>query len=103
MATIHENMLSDLFENLVTSFIQDNLERIMKAEITSFLDGKDSSESNSRNGYYKRSLHTKFGHIEDLQVPRDRSGEFQTQVFQPYQRRDGWLEEAVIQMYKSGM
>jgi transposase-like protein len=24
-------------------------------------------------------------------------------VFQPYQRRDGWLEEAVIQMYKSGM
>ncbi|SDY04058.1 IS256 family transposase, partial [Paenibacillus sp. CF384] len=26
-----------------------------------------------------------------------------TQVFEPYQRRDGWLEEAVIQMYKSGM
>ncbi|ETT45408.1 transposase mutator type [Paenibacillus sp. FSL H8-237] len=28
---------------------------------------------------------------------------FQTQMFEPYQRRDGWLEEAVIQMYKSGM
>lgn len=33
----------------------------------------------------------------------DRRGEFQTQVFEPYQRRDGWLEEAVIHMYKGGM
>jgi putative transposase len=103
MATIHETMLSDLFENLVTKFVQENLENIMKAEIRSFMDDGDQSQHNSRNGYYKRSLHTKFGHIEDLQVPRDRNGDFQTQMFQPYQRRDGWLEEAVIQMYKSGM
>jgi putative transposase len=103
MATIHETMLSDLFENLVTKFVQENLENIMKAEIRSFMDDGDQAQHNSRNGYYKRSLHTKFGHIEDLQVPRDRNGDFQTQMFQPYQRRDGWLEEAVIQMYKSGM
>jgi putative transposase len=103
MAPIHETMLSDLFENLVTKFVQENLENIMKAEIRSFMDDGDQSQHNSRNGYYKRSLHTKFGHIEDLQVPRDRNGDFQTQMFQPYQRRDGWLEEAVIQMYKSGM
>ncbi|WP_213509414.1 IS256 family transposase, partial [Paenibacillus faecis] len=55
------------------------------------------------NGYYKRTLHTKYGYISDLEVPRDRQGSFQTHVFEPYQRRDGWLEEAVIQMYKSGM
>jgi putative transposase len=103
MATIHQTMLSDLFENLVTKFVQENLENIMKAEIKSFMDDDDQAQHNSRNGYYKRSLHTKFGHIEDLQVPRDRNGDFQTQMFQPYQRRDGWLEEAVIQMYKSGM
>ncbi|WP_409345074.1 IS256 family transposase [Paenibacillus sp. MBLB4367] len=103
MATIHETTLSDLFENLVTQFVQENLERIMKAEMNSFMDDDERAQHNSRNGYYKRSLHTKFGHIQDLQVPRDRNGDFQTQVFQPYQRRDGWLEEAVIQMYKSGM
>lgn len=102
MPTIQQTMLSDLFENLVTQFVQENLETIMKAEIKSFMEN-DENQRNSRNGYYKRSLHTKFGHIEDLQVPRDRQGEFQTQVFEPYQRRDGWLEEAVIQMYKSGM
>lgn len=102
MSTIHEAKLSDLFENLVTSFVQENLENIMKAEIKNFMEDSEQA-NNNRNGYYKRSLHTKFGHIEDLQVPRDRNGDFQTQVFQPYQRRDGWLEEAVIQMYKSGM
>jgi putative transposase len=102
MSTIHENMITELFENLVTKFVQENLERMMKAEICTFMDD-DDQQHNSRNGYYKRSLHTKFGLIDDLQVPRDRNGEFQTQVFQPYQRRDGWLEEAVIQMYKSGM
>lgn len=103
MTTITENTMNNLFENLVTQFVQDNLERMMRAEITAFMESDESCRHNSRNGYYKRSLHTKYGNIEDLSVPRDRNGEFQTQVFEPYQRRDGWLEEAVIQMYKSGM
>lgn len=103
MTTIPENMVHNLFENLVTQFVQDNLEQIMRAEIAAFMESDESGRHNSRNGYYKRTLHTKYGNIEDLSVPRDRNGEFQTQVFEPYQRRDGWLEEAVIQMYKSGM
>lgn len=103
MNTIPENMLNNLFENVVTEFVKNNLESIMRAEIEAFMDSPDSKKRNSRNGYYKRNLHTKFGDIQDLSVPRDRAGEFQTQVFEPYQRRDGWLEEAVIQMYKSGM
>lgn len=102
MTMIPENQLTNLFENLVTQFVKENLESIMKAEIKHFMDDQ-TNEHNSRNGYYKRTLHTKYGHITDLEVPRDRSGAFQTHVFEPYQRRDGWLEEAVIQMYKSGM
>ncbi|MDQ0194360.1 IS256 family transposase [Paenibacillus wynnii] len=103
MTILPENMLNNLFENLVTQFVKDNLESIMKAEIQHFMENEQAGERNSRNGYYKRSLHTKYGNLEDLQVPRDRNGDFQTQMFEPYQRRDGWLEEAVIQMYKSGM
>jgi putative transposase len=102
MTIIPENQLTNLFENLVTQFVKENLESIMKAEIKHFMDDP-MNEHNSRNGYYKRTLHTKYGHITDLEVPRDRQGDFQTHVFEPYQRRDGWLEEAVIQMYKCGM
>lgn len=103
MTIVPENMLNNLFENLVTEFVKDNLESILRAEIQAFMSSEDTGTRNSRNGYYTRSLHTRYGHVEDLEVPRDRQGLFQTQLFEPYQRRDGWLEEAVIQMYKSGM
>lgn len=110
MTNIPETKLSMLLENLaniddvVKKLVKEMLESTMKAEIMGFMEeSTESDRHNSRNGYYKRSLHTKFGNIDDLSVPRDRNGEFHTQIFEPYQRRDGWLEEAVIQMYKSGM
>lgn len=103
MTILPENPLNNLFENLVTQFVKDNMESIMRAEIQAFMSSEEAGPRNSRNGYYTRNLHTKYGNLEDLEVPRDRQGLFQTQMFEPYQRRDGWLEEAVIQMYKSGM
>ncbi|WP_442955726.1 transposase [Paenibacillus sp. IITD108] len=46
------------------------------------------------NSYYlrplHRPLHKKYGFIDELHVPQDRNGEFQTQVFEPYQR-SSWL------------
>jgi len=75
----------------------------MKEEIQSFLEIEQKGTSNRRNGYYHRNLDTQYGRIEGLSVPRDRNGEFQTQLFTPYQRHTGWLEEAVIKMYQSGM
>jgi transposase-like protein len=103
MTILPEMQLNNLFENLVTSFVKDNMESIMRAEMQAFMASEEAGTRNSRNGYYTRNLHTKYGNLEDLEVPRDRQGLFQTQMFEPYQRRDGWLEEAVIQMYKSGM
>jgi putative transposase len=57
----------------------------------------------SRNGYYKRSYETKYGKINDLNIPRDRNGEFEQQLIPPYKRRDGWLEDMVIQLYANGV
>lgn len=78
MTNITENMLTNLFENVVTQFVKDNLETIMRAEIKHFMEDEQDGHRNNRNGYYKRTLHTKYGHIEDLEVPRDRKGEFST-------------------------
>ena len=103
MNIVPEHMLNNLFEKLVKDFLKENMESLLRAEIQGFMESEEAGASNSRNGYYTRDLHTRYGHIEDLQVPRDRQSRFQTQMFEPYQRRDGWLEEAVIQMYKSGM
>src|SRR5215210_2323983 len=57
-----------------------------------------------RNGHYTRNLVTPAGKkIERLEVPRDREGEFVTDVFERYKRMTGDVEEAILEMYLSGI
>jgi transposase-like protein len=95
--------LENQLENLLKEFVKEKLELIMREELKNFLKVERPDEKNSKNGYYQRSLDTRYGKIENLSVPRDRQGYFHTQLFEPYQRRDGWLETAIIKMYQSGM
>src|SRR5690606_21959082 len=95
--------LENQLGNLLKEFVKEKLELIMREELKNFLKVERPDEKNSKNGYYQRSLDTRYGKIENLSVPRDRQGYFHTQLFEPYQRRDGWLETAIIKMYQSGM
>jgi len=99
----NKESLSAQLENELSHLIQEKLELILREEIRNFLEVEHPELDDSRNGYYTRTLDTRFGRIEDLHVPRDRKGEFQTGVFEPYSRRDAWLEETIIAMYKGGM
>ncbi len=56
-----------------------------------------------RNGHYRRNLVTPAGRIERIEVPRDREGEFVTEVFESYKRMTGDMEQAILQMYLSGI
>lgn len=102
-SSIPNSDFANQLENMIREFVKEKLELIMKEEIKNFLEVKQKEVHNSRNGYYTRSLDTKYGKIDQLYVPRDRNRDFQIQLFEPYQRRDGWLEEAIIKMYQSGM
>ena len=104
MTNVPQNAYSDLLDNAVTQLIKEKLELLLREEIKNFFEVEQpESARNFRNGYYERTYDSRYGKIDDLRVPRDRNGEFHTQLFEPYQRREGWLEEAVIQMYKGGM
>ncbi len=48
-----------------------------------------------------RNLVTPAGKIERLEVPRDREGEFVTELFERYKRTTGDVEEAVLEVYLS--
>ena len=61
------------------------------------------SRRGERNGHYTRNLVTPAGKIERLEVPRDREGEFVTELFERYKRMTGDVEEAVLEMYLSGI
>jgi putative transposase len=55
-----------------------------------------------RNGYYSRDLVTSSGYIKELQVPRDREGQFHTQVFERYSRYEPNFAEGLTQMFVAG-
>jgi putative transposase len=83
------------------------LEEVLEEEMTEHLKAGyrelTPTRRGERNGYYQRNLLTPAGKIERLEVPRDREGEFVTEVFERYKRMTGDVEEAVLEMYLSGI
>ena len=83
------------------------LEEVLEEEMAEHLQAGHReltpTRRGERNGYYQRNLLTPAGKIERLEVPRDREGEFVTEVFERYKRMTGDVEEAVLEMYLSGI
>ncbi|MCA1740793.1 MAG: IS256 family transposase, partial [Actinobacteria bacterium] len=83
------------------------LEEVLQEEMTEHLEAGHReltpTRRGERNGRYTRNLVTPAGKIERLEVPRDREGEFVTEVFERYKRMTGDVEEAVLEMYLSGI
>ncbi len=75
---------------LAVSAMRVLIEAVMREELEQCLGaawGECTPERTGyRNGSYTRDLVTKTGRIEDLSVPRDRAGQFHTQVFERYGR-----------------
>ena len=83
------------------------LEEVLQEEMTEHLQAGyrelTPTRRGERNGHYQRNLLTPAGKIERLEVPRDREGEFVTEVFERYKRMTGDVEEAILEMYLSGI
>jgi transposase-like protein len=83
---------------IVRSTVKEFMESLLKGEIQAFLEEKEGQ----RNGYYERDIGTRYGKINDLRVPRDRDNEFQTALFDRYQRNIG-IDDLVVSMYSKGI
>jgi transposase-like protein len=92
--------------NLAVSAMRVLIEEVMREELEQCLGaewGECTAERKGyRNGSYTRDLVTKTGRIEALSVPRDREGQFHTQVFERYGRYEPEVAEALTEMFVSG-
>ena len=93
-------------EDFVRQLVERTVQQVLEAEMTSFL-GAESYERNGerrgwRNGFKPRTLKTRVGELE-LMVPKDRDGEFQTELFERYQRSEKAFVAALLQMYIEGV
>ncbi len=82
------------------------LEEILEEEMEALIGcgwGESSVERKGwRNGYRYRDLLTSQGRLEELKVPRDRAGQFQTELFEQYHRAEPVVEEALLEMWCAG-
>ena len=92
--------------DLMKSLMKEALQEVLEAEMTEFLGAAPSERSETRSGYragyYHRGLVTRVGKLE-LRVPRDRSGEFSTALFERYARSEKALVAALAEMYVQGV
>lgn len=88
----------DGMQRLVERVVQE----VLETEITRFLQAEPYERTRERrgyrNGYKPRLLKTRVGTLE-LLVPKDREGQFQTELFERYQRSEKALLLAIMQMY----
>lgn len=82
------------------------LQGVMEEELTALLGAevyeRTEGRGGYRNGYKPRVLNTRVGRME-LQVPKDREGRFQTEIFERYQRSEKALTLAIAEAYVQGV
>lgn len=91
----------------IKDMFKDVLQETLEAEMDTQLgyDKYDISEKqtqNSRNGYSKKTIKSQLGPVE-LNIPRDRAGEFEPKIISKYQRNITGIEDKVMALYAAGM
>lgn len=101
--------LDDLLspDGVLKQALGKTLETMLEGEMSEHLgyepyEAKGRNSGNSRNGSYSKKLQTSNGEI-DINVPRDRNGDFEPQVVRKYETSSNELEDKVIAMYAKGM
>ena len=102
---------ADIMEAMKDMF-KDALQQVMNSELDEKLgyekseraskNDESSMSKNYRNGYSPKTVKTQIGEVE-INVPRDRNGEFEPQIISKYNRNADGIEEKILSLYACGM
>jgi len=99
---------ADDAQNMIKDLLGGTIQEMLVAELDDELgyskwDYKNKEGVNSRNGFSKKTIKTSQGAI-DLDIPRDRNGEFEPQIIAKNQTHlDNTIEDRILGMYAKGM
>lgn len=92
--------------DFLKAMMQSALQKMLDSQFVEFIGALPYERSPERravrNGSYQRQLKTRVGSIE-LNVCRDREGEFRTDLFDRYQRSEKALVVSLLEMYLWGV
>jgi transposase-like protein len=94
-----QDVLKDLFA--------ETLQEILEAEMDHTLgyqknDTQNKQTDNRRNGHSKKTVRSDYGEV-DLEVPRDREGEFEPVIVKKHQKNVTGIEEQILALYAKGV
>ncbi len=95
------------FQTLMDQLYKRGVETMLRSEMSHHLgyspnENKPQGIDNSRNGYSKKTLKTIAGEVE-IDIPRDRNGEFSPIIVPKHQRMTDHLDDVIIKLYAKGM
>ena len=96
--------IQKLFKETIAEFMENGLDAELDEELGySRYDYKNKDTDNSRNGHSSKTLKTSFGEV-DIDIPRDRKGEFDPVILKKNQTSISQdIEEKILSMYAKGM
>lgn len=106
--TLDSQTLQHLFtgDEGMAKLMEQVLNQVLNAQVTEQVQAEPYERTEERqayrNGYRHRTMNTRIGTLE-LQVPRLRSGQFSTQLFERYQRSEQALVLALMEMVVNGV
>lgn len=104
---IKEIKTKEEFEVIKDQLFKRGIESLLSAELTAHLgypkhEKAQQRRPNSRNGSTPKTIKTSQGEL-DIEVPRDRAGEFDPVTIPKHSRISQQLEEDILQLYAKGM
>lgn len=96
--------IQELFKETIAEFVEGSLNSELDTELGyEPYDVKNKVTDNSRNGHSKKTLRTSMGKV-DIDVPRDRNGDFEPKILPKNQTSISQdMESKIISMYAKGM
>ena len=100
------NSVADVYTLLRDNF-KDIFQELMEAELDANLGYEKNHKGNlqidnKRNGHFAENLKSQYGEFQ-IDVSRDRNGEFEPKLIPKYQRDISGIEDKVISLYARGM
>ena len=94
-------------QDMLKDLLGETLQGMLEAEMDDHLgyskyDYKNKETDDSRNGYSPKTVTSSMGSI-DLDIPRDRKGDFEPQIVKKNQTDISNIEDQVLSMYVKGM
>ena len=106
IVTLNEDVIKGQLKELVRGSVEETLNELLEQEAERLTQAgryeRNEARQGYRSGHYDRKLTTTAGDVT-LHMPRLKGIAFETAIIERYRRRESSVEEALMEMYLSGV